>query len=113
MEPNQPHKETSQSQPPLPPAAAKALVEILAHGLGAMERRCLEQGVPVQELISVLLNHVASLVAVVSPPGMRAIVAQDIIDSVPNLVREHVSARQRTPGGVFLPLGTMRRDASA
>jgi hypothetical protein len=97
-----------ESRAPLPPAAAKVLVDILAHGLGAMERRCLEQGVQVQDIIDCLLNHCASLVAIVEPGGMRAELVRSIIDSVPTLVREHVAARQRTPGGVFLPPGAAR-----
>ena len=101
------------SRATLPPGPSQMLVELVSLGLGAQERRCLEAGVPVEALIEMLLNHSASLAAIVEPPGMRAIVVQEIIDSIPTLVREHVAVRQRTPGGLWLPPGMTRQAVQA
>ena len=101
------------SRTPLPPAAQAMLTDLISQGLGAQERRCLEAGVEVQQLIRVLLNHAASLAAVVAPPGMRAEVVAEMVASIPSLVRDHVGARTRTPGGVWLPPGVARAVARA
>ena len=103
----------SKTHAPLPAGPAKMLVDLVAQGLGAQERRCLEAGVPVQELIGCLLNHAASLAAIVEPPGMRAEVVAEMVASIPSLVRDHVGARTRTPGGVWLPPGVARAAARA
>ena len=61
----------SKTHAPLPAGPAKMLVDLVAQGLGAQERRCLEAGVPVQELIGCLLNHAASLAAIVGEAWLR------------------------------------------
>ena len=58
--------------PQLPPNLGKALLEPLNHAIAAGEREALKIGVPSTDVIEMLLNHLASVVAMIEPAGARA-----------------------------------------
>ena len=86
-----------------PKEVAKLLLEPLNHGLAAAERQCLKQGVPAHELINLLLNHLASVCAMVEPAQAREALIKDLVSAFGPMTRKHVDARHTTPGGVFMP----------
>lgn len=89
-----------------PPAVAnfgRALLEPINFGLAAAERKALELGVPTHEMIGMLLNHLASVVAMVEPPGAREALIKQLISDFAPMIRKHVDARYTTPGGIKLP----------
>jgi len=87
----------------IPQNVARLLLEPLNHGLAAAERQCLKQGVPAHEMINLLLNHLASVCAMVEPPQARELLVKDLVSSFSPMVRKHVEVRHTTPGGVLLP----------
>jgi len=50
-----------------------------------------------------LLNHLASVTAMVQPPPARAVLVEQICAQFSGLVSQHVRALNTTPGGVLLP----------
>lgn len=91
--------------PQIPENLGKTIFEPVGYGLAAAERRALELGVPVHTILETLLNHVASVAAMVEPPGAREKLIKDIVAAIPKMIAQHVQARHTTPGGVILPGG--------
>lgn len=87
-------------------AVAKFVLEPLNYGLAAGCRRALEIGVPTNMMIEFLLNHLASVAAMVEPAGAREALVKDLVRSFASMVNKHVDARYTTPGGVALPRKT-------
>lgn len=63
------------------------------HALAAAEREALAIGVPTHDVIQMLMNHLASIVACVEPPGVRAELTKDIMTNLGGLIRQHVERR--------------------
>jgi hypothetical protein len=95
----------SDSLPNLPPNLGKALLSPLNHALAAGEREALKVGVPTHDVVEMLLNHLASVVSMVEPPGARAALVEGLVENFAKMVRKHVEARQTTAGGIFVPNG--------
>lgn len=91
--------------PNLPVNLGKLVLEPWQHALAAGMRHALRVGVPTHDVIGMLLNHLASVVAMVEPPGVRAALVKGLVESFPDMIRQHVDARQMTSGGVFIPQG--------
>jgi len=89
--------------PRLPRNFHTLILEPLNHGLAAAERQALKQGVPAHDMINLLLNHMASVCAMVEPPQAREMLIKDLVASFGAMVRKHVEVRYTSPGGVFLP----------
>jgi hypothetical protein len=87
----------------LPPNLGVLLLEPLNHGLAAAERQALKMGVPAHDMINLLLNHLASVCAMIEPPQAREALIKDLVSSFSVMVRKHVEARFTTPGGLLLP----------
>ena len=81
----------------------RTLLEPLNHGLAVSMRKALELGVPAHSAIEMLLNHLASVVAMVEPPGAREALVKQLVSEFAPLCRKHIELRFKTPGGVFLP----------
>lgn len=73
------------------------------HGIAAMERQLLGLGVPHETLARIMLNHAASIIALIEPPIARAQVMQKLIGNFPEAVRLANLAASKTEGGVILP----------
>lgn len=91
--------------PQIPANLGKLVLGPLNFALAAGEREALKIGVPSHEVIEMLLNHLASVVAMIEPAGVRASTMTDVVKHFPELVRQHVDARLTTPGGIRLPRG--------
>jgi len=89
--------------PKIPANLGKFVLDPLNHALAAGEREALKIGVPTHDVIEMILNHVASVVAMIEPPGVRAETIKDVIKAFPELVRKYVEVRHTSPGGVFMP----------
>jgi hypothetical protein len=91
----------------------KALLEPLNHAMAAGSREALKQGILAETVIEMHLNHLASVVAMIEPPGAREAAIVDIVQSFAPMVRQHVTARHTTPGGIITskPSDEPHRDA--
>lgn len=89
--------------PVLPPNLGKALLEPLNHAIAAGEREALKIGVPSTDVIEMLLNHLASVVAMIEPVGARAATIEGLVAGFAPMVQKHVQARYMTPGGILTP----------
>jgi hypothetical protein len=87
----------------LPKNLGPFVLEPLNYGLAAAERQALKQGVPAHDMINMLLNHMASVCAMVEPPQAREILIKDLVSAFAGMVRKHVENRYTSPGGVLLP----------
>ena len=87
----------------VPANIGKAILDPLNHALAAGEREALKIGVPTHEVVEMLLNHLASVVAMIEPPQARALVVEGLVENFAVMVRKHVDATQRTPGGIIVP----------
>ena len=87
----------------LPPNLGKALLEPLNHAIAAGEREALKIGVPSTDVIEMLLNHLASVVAMIEPVGARAATIEGLVAGFAPMVQKHVQARYMTPGGILTP----------
>ncbi len=85
---------------PLPGNLGKLVLEPLDHGLASMARQALKLGVPTHNVVEMLLNHLASVVAMIEPPGARAATTEAVTSQFSGLVHQHVEARKTTAGGV-------------
>jgi len=97
-------------QVPAPPDAivtqpniGRTLIEPLNHGLAAGCRKALELGVPAHTMVEMLLNHMASVVAMVEPPGAREGLMKDVVRQFSTMVNRHVEARHTTKSGLLMP----------
>lgn len=81
----------------------RSLLEPLNHAMAAGAREALKQGIPTESVIEMQLNHLASIVAMIEPPGAREAAIVDIVKSFAPMVRQHVTARHTTPGGIITP----------
>lgn len=95
--------EPNEKAPQLQGALAKVVLDPLNYGLAAGCRRALEVGVPSHVMIEMLLNHLASVCAMVEPAGARETLIRDLVGSFAIMVNKHVDARYTTSGGVMLP----------
>ena len=91
--------------PVFPTNLGKLVLDPWQHALAAGMRQALKVGVPAHNVIEMLLNHLASVVAMLEPPGVRAETVKALVEHFPSMVRQHVDARDKTPGGVFVPPG--------
>lgn len=81
----------------------KALLEPLNHALAAGERNALSMGVPAHDVVEMLLNHLASVVAMIEPPAVRSATIEGLVENFAVMVRKHVEVRSMTPGGILIP----------
>ena len=88
--------------PPKPNIVEAAMMPV-DHGIAAMERQLLALGVPVTFLARVLMQHAASIIALVEPPAIRAQAMAELIRNFPAMVRRAQLASATTAGGVILP----------
>lgn len=93
----------SDDTPKLPANLGKALLEPLNHAIAAGEREALKIGVPSTDVIEMLLNHLASVVAMIEPAGARAATIEGLVAGFAPMVQRHVQARYMTPGGILTP----------
>ena len=97
-------KDVTPTVPPqIPENIGKFILDPFDHALASFERRALAQGVPVNKMIELLLNHLASVVAMVEPPGARQELIKGLVGSFSMMVKQHVDARHTTPGGIVHP----------
>lgn len=89
--------------PQIPENVGKILLEPLNYAFAAGERRALEQGVPAHSMIEMLLNHLASVAAMIEPPGAREALIKQLVASIAPMIEKHVEARRTTPSGLVLP----------
>lgn len=75
----------------------------LDYALAAGARRALECGAPTERLIELLLNHLASVVAMVEPAGAREGIIRSLVGSFAPMVKQHVDARLTSAGGIVHP----------
>jgi len=75
----------------------------LDYSLAAGCRRALELGAPTEKVVEFLLNHLASVVAMVEPAAYRAELLKGLVGSFAGMVKQHVDARLTTPGGIVRP----------
>lgn len=87
----------------LPPNLGKAILDPLSHALAAGEREALKIGVPTHDVVEMLLNHLASVVAMIEPAAVRAVTVEGLVENFSLMVRKHVDARYMTPGGILVP----------
>ena len=81
----------------------KAILDPLNHAIAAGARQALKNGVATHEVVEMMLNALASVVAMVEPPQAREHLTRDIVGALAGLVRQHVDVRYTTPGGIKLP----------
>ncbi len=81
----------------------RILMEPINHGFAAATREALRQKVPAHWVIEMLLNHLASVVAMIEPSGAREELVKKLVMDFSPMVRKHVEARLTTPGGILLP----------
>ena len=89
--------------PKIPANLGKFVLEPLSHALAAGERNALKLGVPAHEVIEMILNHLASVVAMVEPAGVRADAITSVNRAFPDLVRKYREALHTSSGGVLMP----------
>jgi hypothetical protein len=82
---------------------ARTMLDPLNHAVAAGTREALRLGVPAHAVIEMQLNHLASLIAQLEPAGLRLTVIEDVVRQLSTMVRQHVDARNKTPGGVIIP----------
>src|SRR5579863_231803 len=73
------------------------------HMVAAGERQLLSLGVPVDVMVRIMMQHAASILALVEPAGVRAEIMRNMIGNFPSMVRTAQLAASKTPGGVILP----------
>lgn len=91
---------------PVDVSSAALAVLVLApidHGLAAACREALKRGVTTEKLIEMLLNHLASVVAMVEPAGAREGLIRGLVAAFAPMVKQHVDARLTSPGGIVDP----------
>lgn len=98
----------NETQPAAVPAVVpenigKFILVPLEHSIAAGARKALESGVPAHLMIEMFINHLASVVAMVEPPGARTACIQDVVAQFSGLVRQHVDRRYTTLGGIVRP----------
>jgi len=91
--------------PEAPPRVniVEAAMSPFDHGVAAMERQLLALGVPVEFLARVLMQHAASIIALVEPPGVRAEAMKELIGNFPQMVRRAKLSMATTAGGIIVP----------
>jgi hypothetical protein len=89
----------------IPDQISKFILEPLNHGIAASMRTALKQGVQAHAAIELLLNQLASVVALIEPAGAREQTIKDVISHFAPMTRKYVDMRNTTPGGVILPGG--------
>lgn len=89
--------------PRLPENIGKIILDPMQHGLAAYERQALKLGVPAHDVVEMLLNHLASVVAMIEPAGARAATVEGLVAGFSTMVQKHLDARKMTAGGVFVP----------
>lgn len=82
---------------------ARTIIEPLNNSIAAGSMCALKLGVPAHAVIEMHMNHLASVIAQLEPPGLRLSVIEDVVRQISSLVRSHVDVRNRTAGGVILP----------
>lgn len=90
-------------RPSIPQNLGPLVLTTLDHALAAGEREALKVGVPTHNVIEMLLNHLASVVAMIEPAGARQEVIKGLVESFGTMVRKHLDRRYTSPGGVKLP----------
>jgi len=96
---------------PSPRDLAQIALSPFDHGLGATERQLLAVGVPAEILMTVLLQHAASILALIEPAEIRAQMLRNVIGNFPVMVRTAQLAASKTAGGVILPRAELPADA--
>ncbi len=73
------------------------------HMVAAGERALLNMGIPIPFLARILMQHAASLVALVEPPAIRHEILKELVSNFPAAVRRAQLASATTTGGIILP----------
>lgn len=89
----------------------KMILEPLNHGFAAGCRAALTAGVPTNLVLEMLMNHLASIVAMVEPPGAREECIKGVVRDFASLVTQHHGALQavrKTQPRLLVPAGVMQ-----
>jgi hypothetical protein len=82
---------------------SKSLLDPLNHAMAAGERQAIKMGVPGEMIIEMNVNHLCSVLALIEPPQVREHMIAKICAEMASLVGQHVTSRNTTPGGIFVP----------
>ena len=80
---------------------------VFDHAVAAMERQLLAGGAPVDFLARVMMQHAASILALVEPAAVRAEVMKMLIGNFPAQVRAAQLAASTTKSGLVVPVGVV------
>ena len=75
------------------------------HGVAAMERQLIRLGIPLEMLARAMMQHAASICALIEPAALRAEVMQKLIRNFPAQVQVAKVEASKTQGGVIVPNG--------
>jgi hypothetical protein len=75
------------------------------HAIAAMERQLISLGFPLEMLVKMMMQHAASVVALIDSPTMRQEVMQKAIGNFPGQVKVALNAVSMTQGGIVVPKG--------
>lgn len=81
------------------------------HGIAAMERQLIRLGVPLEMMAKMMMQHAASVCALIEPPIARAEVMERLIKNFPAQVQIAKVESSKTPGGVIVPNGAKVAEA--
>lgn len=63
----------------------------------------LQQRVAATDIMNLLIEHVAMLLALVEPAGLRSTILDEIRKNLPAVLDRHVAGRRTTAGGIYVP----------
>ena len=85
---------------------------VFDHAVAAMERQLLAGGTPIDFLARVLMQHAASILALVEPATIRSEIMKALIGNFPAQVRAAQVAASTTRSGLVVPAGTVPAEKS-
>ncbi len=89
--------------PQIPANLGPFVLSPLNHAIAAGAREAFKLGVPVHNVLEMMVNQLASVIALVEPAGVRANALADVQRQLPDLMRQYVEAKHLTPGGIYMP----------
>lgn len=78
-------------------------VPVADHAIAAVERELVKMGCPLEFLVKVLLQHAASVIALMESPIMRQEVMATAIGNFPGQVKVALNMAAMTKGGIVVP----------
>ncbi len=98
--------ENATGAPKMPlPDINRTLIAPFNQAMAAGTREMLRLGITINAILEMQINHLASTVAQIEPPGARLAAIEDIVRQFSPLVRAHVDMKNTTAGGVIVPNG--------